>query len=87
MMQCVKLYTKANRGLCDKAYWILLDLTCDIPLRIDLVDITRNHHTHLKYMERIPVLAQPNSTAELNWPFSVEDVKVYLDKPETQQGL
>ena len=81
-MQNVILYTKVNCGLCDQAYQILLNLAYDTPLRIDLVDITQNNRIHTKYMERIPVLARPKIRAELNWPFTAEDVKIFLDKSE-----
>jgi hypothetical protein len=87
LMQNVILYTKANCGLCDQAYRILLELTGDIPLRIDLVDITRNDRVHAKYMERIPVLARPDIDAELNWPFTAEDIKIYLDKLDVMKEL
>ena len=33
-------------------------------------------------MERIPVLAKPHTEKELNWPFTAEDVKIFLDKSE-----
>jgi hypothetical protein len=81
-MQDVILYTKANCGLCDQAYQILLNLAYDTPLRINLIDITQNHRTHAKYMERIPVLATSHPDIELNWPFTVEDVQAFLDKSE-----
>jgi len=86
-MQNVILYTKADCGLCDQAYQILLSLACDTPLRIDLIDITQDHRIHAKYMERIPVLARPNLEAELNWPFTAEDVKIYLEKSEVRQDF
>ena len=87
LMQNVILYTKADCGLCDQAYQILLNLAYDTPLRIDLVDITQNHRIHAKYMERIPVLAKPHTVAELNWPFTAEDVQFYLDKSEVRQDF
>jgi len=84
-MQNVILYTKADCGLCDQACQILLNLVYDTPLRIDLIDITQNHRIHAKYMERIPVLAKPNTDTELNWPFTTEEVKIYLGKSEVRQ--
>ena len=86
-MQNVILYTKVNCGLCDQAYQILLNLAYDTPLRIDLVDITQNNRIHTKYMERIPVLAKPHTEKELNWPFTAEDVKLYLDKSKVPQDF
>ena len=77
-MEKVILYTKADCHLCELACHVLLNLACDIPLHIDMVDITQTHHIELRYMERIPVLAQPDVAIELNWPFTMEDVRAYL---------
>lgn len=59
---------------------MLMELTLDIPLEIDLVDITHAHNSHIysKYAERIPVLARPQYSIELEWPFAPSDIKAYL---------
>jgi hypothetical protein len=59
---------------------MLMEITLDIPLEIDLVDITHAHnsHIHTKYFDRIPVLARPHSQAELDWPFTPADVKAFI---------
>ena len=78
-MQTVTFYTKLNCGLCDKAYAMLMQLAYDIPLEIDIIDIT---HTHNKlgqnYDERIPVIALSNADTELEWPFTIDDIRAYL---------
>lgn len=62
---------------------MLMEITLDIPLEIDMVDITHAHNSHLqdKYAFRIPVLARPHSTVELDWPFSPADIKAFLTSP------
>jgi flavoprotein len=78
MMQKLILYTKADCHLCELACHVLLNLADDVPLHINVVDITRTHQVELRYMERIPVLAKPDVAIELNWPFTTEDVRAYL---------
>jgi hypothetical protein len=76
----VILYTKLNCHLCQEAYLMLMELTLDIPLEIDLVDITHAHNSHLnhKYTDRIPVLGRPDHSRELDWPFTPADIKAYI---------
>jgi len=80
-MQTVMFYTKLNCGLCDKAYTMLMQVALDMPLEIDIIDIMHGHHKlSEKYHDRIPVIATPNANTELNWPFSVENIKAYLNQ-------
>ena len=59
---------------------MLLDMAWDMPLEIDLIDITHAHNRDIQaaYFDRIPVLGRPGIAAELNWPFTPDDIKVYL---------
>jgi hypothetical protein len=80
-MKKVTLYTKLDCYLCDEGYQMLLDVACDIPLKIEVVDITHEHNKNIKplYAERIPVLTNPNTKTELDWPFTPKDIKAYLN--------
>jgi len=78
-MQKVTFYTKLNCGLCDKAYLMLMQVALDVPLEIDIIHITHAHNRLSgKYDERIPVIALPGASTELDWPFTIEDIKAYL---------
>ena len=74
------LYTKLNCPLCDEAYLMLLELTNEIPLEIDIVDITHEYNKNIQptYAKRIPVLACDQVETELDWPFTPEKVRAYL---------
>jgi hypothetical protein len=80
VMQKIIVYTKLNCQLCDEAYHLLIDIACDIPLRIEVIDINQPHNQTLSdtYRERIPVVAKPETPTELNWPFTSEDLRLYL---------
>lgn len=80
-MRKVIFYTKLNCSLCEEGYRYLLDVAIEIPLQIDMVDISHQHNRSLKkiYGERIPVLASSHTDEELGWPFTQEDIKAYLN--------
>lgn len=78
-MQKVTFYTKLNCSLCDKAHLMLMEIAYDIPLEIDIIDITHSHNKlDTDYTERIPVIALEGADAELDWPFTLEELKAYL---------
>lgn len=81
-MQTVTFYTRLGCENCNKAYQMLLDVAYDMPLEIDMVDITHAHNQELKriYGGRIPVLSKQNSDTELDWPFKKTDIEGYLAK-------
>jgi hypothetical protein len=80
-MQTVTFYTKLNCSLCDKAYTMLMTLAFDIPLKIDIIDITHSHNRlETKYAERIPVVAAAHRPAELDWPFTLDELRAYLTR-------
>lgn len=81
-MQTVILYTRLGNSNCEEANRLLMEIAYDIPLEIDVIDVTHSHNRNLKedYSQRIPVIATPGNDLELNWPFSLEDIKAYLAK-------
>lgn len=79
-MQKLTIYTKPDCHLCEEAYRLLMDVACDVPLVIDVVDISQPHHQSFweKYCQQIPVIAKRGAETELAWPFTVDDIKAYL---------
>ncbi|MCB0191931.1 MAG: glutaredoxin family protein [Anaerolineae bacterium] len=75
----MRFYTKLNCPACDEAYNMLVTVALDIPLEIDVLDITHPHNgLEAVYAKRIPVIVAPDRNQELTWPFSIEDIKFYL---------
>ena len=81
-MKQVTIYTKLGCHLCDEAYRLLLGLTAEFPLHIDVVDITHEHNRELydKYFLQIPVLSFFGTDQKLTWPFTAADVKACLNQ-------
>ncbi len=80
-MKNVTFYTKLDCGLCDKAYSLLMQVAYDVPMEIDVVDITHDLDKFgLQYAFRIPVIAIPNADTELEWPFTIDDLESYLSQ-------
>ncbi len=79
-MKKVTFYTKLNSPTCEKAYLMLMELTYDMPLEIDVVDVAHAHNHELKaiYGERIPVVMKTDTTSEFDWPFTVDSLRDYL---------
>ena len=83
-METIIFYTKLNCHLCEEAYRMLMDLAYDLPLEIDVVDITHAHNQDIGvvYIDRIPVLARPGLKGELTWPFTPDEIRAYLTQDE-----
>jgi hypothetical protein len=66
--------------LCEEGYRYLLEVACEIPIQIEMVDISHSHNHELKkiYGRRIPVVVSDHTRDELDWPFTPEDVKAFL---------
>ena len=62
------------------AYRLLLEVTYDTPLEIDVVDISHSHNAdcYSLYAERIPVVKLPETSTDLGWPFTLAELKAYL---------
>lgn len=81
-MKNVIFYTKLNCPLCDEAYQMLVTIALDMPLNIDILDITHAHNKveAMKYGERIPVVALARGKAELGWPFTLDELRTFLEQ-------
>ena len=74
------LYGTLGCHLCEVAEQILateLDLNA---MPVELVDIADHDHLVERYGIRIPVLLEPNSGAELGWPFDAEQLQDFISR-------
>ena len=74
----VYLYSTAGCHLCDLAKAILWPLLVKHQFRLMEVEIADDDDLIARYGVRIPVLGSPLSERELNWPFTVNDIDLYL---------
>jgi len=79
-MEKLTFYTRLNCHLCEEAYRLLVMVALDIPLEIDVIDITHNHNEAIRavYAHRIPVISKSGAGTELAWPFTADDLRAYL---------
>lgn len=70
------LYGTANCHLCEEA--IDLIQLCEADLDFSIIDIADDADLYTRYELTIPVLKSSISDAELNWPFSLESLQIFL---------
>ncbi len=76
----VNFYTTVGCHLCEEALVLLHALQeQDGPLQISEVDIADSEALMAEYSVRIPVITSDSSTGEIGWPFSLEELKQFLN--------
>ncbi len=76
-------YTTAGCHLCEYAEAMLAELSPSRECRVTPVDISGSDELVARYGLTIPVLRDPQTGAELNWPFSPEQIVALLDMART----
>ncbi len=76
-------YTTAGCHLCEYAEAMLAELSPSREFRVTPVDIGRSEKLVACYGLTIPVLRNPQTGEELNWPFSPEQIVTLLDMVRT----
>jgi hypothetical protein len=75
----IVLYATEACHLCDLAVVEIEQALCAYPEgRITYVDIAESDELIARYGEQIPVLANPARSEELFWPFTCDEVKLWL---------
>lgn len=76
----VNFYTTVGCHLCDEALVLLHALQeQDRPLQISEVDIADSVALMAEYGDRIPVITSDSSAGDIGWPFSLEELKQFLN--------
>jgi Glutaredoxin-like domain (DUF836) len=70
------LYSTSHCHLCDLAEALLAEFAQLIELKI--VEIADDDDLLARYGTRIPVLQRPDTSSELNWPFTAADIRDFL---------
>jgi len=70
----VYLYSTLGCHLCEQAKVVLWPLLAQYQFRLTEIDIAADDALIEQYGTRIPVLGADNHAAELNWPFSAQQV-------------
>ncbi|MEH6626252.1 MAG: glutaredoxin family protein [Motiliproteus sp.] len=79
-MKHLLFYTTAGCHLCEIAI-TLIQQTLDAEMyQIDAIEISDSDVLVDLYGIRIPVLADPDSKAELGWPFDQQKLRDFIDQ-------
>lgn len=77
----VFLFGTLGCHLCEEAEAMVAALDHDAyPINIELIDIAEQEQWQDKYAIRIPALYQPESQAELCWPFDINELNQFLSE-------
>lgn len=71
-------YTTDQCHLCELAEALLINTPMPEPVPVDAVDIAQSEELVNRYGTRIPVLRRNDTGAELDWPFTSEQLQSFL---------
>jgi glutaredoxin len=74
MQSGLRLYGKAECGLCEQAH----ELLAELGLQADSVNVEADDELMAVYGLRIPVLADA-AGRELGWPFDIEQLQDWIE--------
>lgn len=78
MTKQLYLYSTSHCHLCELAYALILQAAD--PSSVKLIEIADDKALLAEYGLRIPVLKRVDTNAELNWPFNLVDITVFLNQ-------
>jgi hypothetical protein len=71
-------YTTSQCHLCELAEALLANTPMPAPIPVDAVDIAQSEELVARYGTRIPVLRRNDTGAELDWPFTRDQLLTFL---------
>ncbi len=71
-------YTTTQCHLCEFAEALLVSTPMPEPIPVDVVDIAQSEALVERYGTRIPVLRRNDTGAELDWPFTRDQLLTFL---------
>lgn len=71
-------YTTSQCHLCELAEALLVNTPMPEPIPVDVMDIAQSEELVARYGTRIPVLRRNDTGAELDWPFTRDELLTFL---------
>lgn len=71
-------YTTSQCHLCELAEALLVNTPMPAPIPVDVIDIAQSEELVDHYGTRIPVLRRNDTGAELDWPFTRDQLLTFL---------
>lgn len=77
-MMGLTFYTTSQCQLCELAEALLVNTPMPQPVPVDAVDIAQSEQLVERYGTRIPVLRRDDTGAEMDWPFTRDQLLNFL---------
>lgn len=71
-------YTTAQCHLCELAESLLVNTSMPQPIPVEVIDIAQSEQLVARYGSRIPVLRRSDTSSELDWPFTHDQLLSFL---------
>lgn len=84
-MRLLNFYTTSACHLCELAEAMLRQQHPPEAVMIEAIDISESDELMQAYATRIPVLKFDDTGTELAWPFTAEDLRLFLQSREVGQ--
>ena len=76
----VNLYTTLGCHLCEEALELLRQLQIEgLEIEVSEIEIADSDELMSAFGVRIPVVTSENSEGDIGWPFTIEELKAFLD--------
>ena len=73
------LYSTSHCHLCEQAEKLLINLQHEYEFQWEITEISNDDDLINQYGIRIPVIQSINTKAELNWPFTQNDIIKFIE--------
>ncbi|MDP3745164.1 MAG: glutaredoxin family protein [Methylotenera sp.] len=74
----LNLYSTSHCHLCEQAEALLVTLSKQCDIGWVLIEITDDAKLLENYGQKIPVLKRLNDQSEMEWPFTISDIKRFI---------
>ncbi len=74
----LNLYSTSHCHLCEQAETLLLNLPDQYDIQWSIIEISADDKLMQLYEVKIPVVKRMDNGKEINWPFTLEQLKHFL---------
>ncbi len=75
----LNLYSTSNCHLCELAEALVIEAEHQHDIQYETIEIADDPTLYALYEIRIPILKRLDNHAEISWPFSIENLRQFLE--------